>query len=126
MVGGGDGDMWTAWLLVWWWITSSRPHIPILYCGCGVENFFEAADSQERFSYDGEIYKIPETSIRPQARHKGDVARHIMSAFNTSASMEIAADLGLGQQDDVERCQEAGFDKHLLKPVDPRQLLESQ
>ena len=55
------------------------------------------ADEQESFSYDGEIYHVPETSIRPQARHKGELTKNIMSAFNTSASMEIAAQLGLGQ-----------------------------
>ena len=45
------------------------------------------------------------------------------------ANALLVAFTGFGQQDDVERCQEAGFDKHLLKPVDPRQLrklLESQ
>jgi alkanesulfonate monooxygenase SsuD/methylene tetrahydromethanopterin reductase-like flavin-dependent oxidoreductase (luciferase family) len=55
------------------------------------------ADEQESFSYDGEAYQVPTTSIRPQPRHKGELTRHILAAFNTAASMEIAADLGLGQ-----------------------------
>lgn len=29
------------------------------------------ADRRERFTYDGEIFKIPATTIRPQPRHKG-------------------------------------------------------
>jgi CheY-like chemotaxis protein len=31
---------------------------------------------------------------------------------------------GSGQDSDRDRCREAGFDRHLLKPVDPRGLLQ--
>ncbi|MCR1781305.1 LLM class flavin-dependent oxidoreductase [Nocardioides carbamazepini] len=55
------------------------------------------ADSQESFEYDGEIYKIPETQVRPQARNKGRLMETAKAAFNTPASMDMAADLGLGQ-----------------------------
>jgi len=32
-----------------------------------------ASDGAERFSFDGKVYKIPPTTIRPQARHKGEL-----------------------------------------------------
>ena len=57
----------------------------------------KAADGAERFSFDGEIYKIPPTTIRPQARHKGDLTTRIKAAFTTQASARLAAENGLGQ-----------------------------
>jgi alkanesulfonate monooxygenase SsuD/methylene tetrahydromethanopterin reductase-like flavin-dependent oxidoreductase (luciferase family) len=55
------------------------------------------ADTQESFSYDGDIYKVPETQVRPQARHRGHLMDTAKAAFNTPASMDMAAELGLGQ-----------------------------
>jgi alkanesulfonate monooxygenase SsuD/methylene tetrahydromethanopterin reductase-like flavin-dependent oxidoreductase (luciferase family) len=55
------------------------------------------ADSQERFSYDGEIFKIPPTSIRPQPRHKGRLLEGARCAFTTRESARRAAEAGLGQ-----------------------------
>jgi alkanesulfonate monooxygenase SsuD/methylene tetrahydromethanopterin reductase-like flavin-dependent oxidoreductase (luciferase family) len=52
--------------------------------------------TRERFSYDGEIFKIPETSIRPGPRHH-DIGEKIRCAFNTPESMVMAAELGFGQ-----------------------------
>jgi alkanesulfonate monooxygenase SsuD/methylene tetrahydromethanopterin reductase-like flavin-dependent oxidoreductase (luciferase family) len=52
---------------------------------------------EDRFSYDGEIYHVPETTVRPQAPHRGSLLAGAKAAFNTPASMELAADLGLGQ-----------------------------
>lgn len=52
---------------------------------------------QDRFSYDGDIYHVPETTVRPQALHRGSLFSGLKAAFNTPASMELAADLGLGQ-----------------------------
>lgn len=52
---------------------------------------------EDRFSYDGEIYHVPDTTVRPQALHRGSLFDNMKSAFNTPASMAIAADLGLGQ-----------------------------
>ena len=40
-----------------------------------VINAIKAADGAERFTFDGEVYKIPPTTIRPQARHKGDLTK---------------------------------------------------
>lgn len=57
----------------------------------------KAADGAERFSFDGEVYKIPPTTIRPQARHKGDLTTRIKAAFSTKASAQMAAENGLGQ-----------------------------
>jgi CheY-like chemotaxis protein len=36
----------------------------------------------------------------------------------------LIACTGWGQQEDVERAQEAGFDHHLVKPVDPNAVLD--
>jgi alkanesulfonate monooxygenase SsuD/methylene tetrahydromethanopterin reductase-like flavin-dependent oxidoreductase (luciferase family) len=62
-----------------------------------VVNAIRAADGAERFTFDGEVYKIPPTSIRPQARHKGDLTSRIKVAFTTQASGRMAAENGLGQ-----------------------------
>ena len=57
----------------------------------------KAADGAERFTFDGEVYKIPPTTIRPQARHKGELTTRIKAAFTTQASARLAAENGLGQ-----------------------------
>lgn len=62
-----------------------------------VVNAIRAADGSERFTFDGEIYQIPETTIRPQARHKGELTTNIKAAFSTKASAQLAAENGLGQ-----------------------------
>jgi alkanesulfonate monooxygenase SsuD/methylene tetrahydromethanopterin reductase-like flavin-dependent oxidoreductase (luciferase family) len=56
-----------------------------------------AADGAEQFTFDGEVYKIPPTTIRPQARHKGQLTVDIKVAFTTQASARMAAENGLGQ-----------------------------
>ncbi|MFN0148193.1 MAG: LLM class flavin-dependent oxidoreductase [Dehalococcoidia bacterium] len=62
-----------------------------------VVNVLKAADGAERFSFDGEVYKVPPTTIRPQARHKGDLTTRIKAAFTTQTSARLAAENGLGQ-----------------------------
>ena len=62
-----------------------------------VVNAIRAADGKERFTFDGSVYKIPPTSIRPQARHKGDLTTNIKAAFSTEKSARLAAENGLGQ-----------------------------
>ncbi|HEX5266973.1 MAG TPA: LLM class flavin-dependent oxidoreductase [Acidimicrobiales bacterium] len=62
-----------------------------------VVNAIRAADGAERFTYDGQVFKIPPTTIRPQARHKGEVTRDIKAAFSTEKSARLAAENGLGQ-----------------------------
>ena len=56
-----------------------------------------AADGAERFTFDGDVFKIPPTTIRPQARHKGDLTKNIKAAFRTKESARLAAENGLGQ-----------------------------
>lgn len=51
----------------------------------------------DRFSYEGKHYQVPPTTVRPQALHRGSLLAGAKAAFNTPASMELAADLGLGQ-----------------------------
>jgi alkanesulfonate monooxygenase SsuD/methylene tetrahydromethanopterin reductase-like flavin-dependent oxidoreductase (luciferase family) len=72
-----------------------------------VVNAIRAADGAERFTFDGEVYKIPPTTVRPQARHKGDLTTNIKVAFTTRRSAQMAAEHGLGQMfvsgDDLDR-----------------------
>ena len=71
-----------------------------------VINAIKAADGAERFQFKGEVYDIPPTTIRPQARHKGELTKDIKVAFTTEASARLAAENGLGQMfvagDDVD------------------------
>jgi alkanesulfonate monooxygenase SsuD/methylene tetrahydromethanopterin reductase-like flavin-dependent oxidoreductase (luciferase family) len=71
-----------------------------------VVNAIRAADGAERFTFDGQVFKIPPTTVRPQARHKGDLTTRIKAAFSTQKSARLAAEHGLGQMfvanDDVE------------------------
>ena len=71
-----------------------------------VINAIRASDGAERFEFQGEIYDIPPTTIRPQARHKGELTKDIKVAFTTEASAQLAAENGLGQMfvagDDVD------------------------
>ena len=62
-----------------------------------VVDVLRLADSQERFTYDGEVFHIPPTTIRPQARHKGHLLDNVRAAFTTRQSAEMAAEAGLGQ-----------------------------
>ena len=62
-----------------------------------VINAIKAADGAERFEFRGEVYDIPPTTIRPQARHKGELTKNIKVAFNTEVSARLAAENGLGQ-----------------------------
>ena len=50
-----------------------------------------------------------------------EVARLLRSR---GSSARLVALTGYGQPEDVRRAQEAGFDTHMVKPVDPRHLLQ--
>ena len=71
-----------------------------------VINAIRVADGAERFEFHGDVYNIPPTSIRPQARHKGELTKDIKVAFSTESSAKLAAENGLGQMfvagDDVD------------------------
>src|SRR5947208_15648235 len=56
----------------------------------------KASDGAERFTFDGKVYKIPPTTIRPQARHKGELTTRIKAAFTTEAYAPMAAENGRG------------------------------
>jgi len=51
------------------------------------------------------------------------VARQLREKPETQAALIVAV-TGFGQDDDRERTQQAGFDFHLVKPVEPKQILE--
>jgi signal transduction histidine kinase/CheY-like chemotaxis protein len=50
------------------------------------------------------------------------VARSIRASSHPSCAMKLIAITGYGQPDDRERALQAGFDAHMLKPVDPLSL----
>jgi CheY-like chemotaxis protein len=49
------------------------------------------------------------------------VARRLRADESLRGALLVAV-TGFGQSGDVDRCREAGFDHHLLKPFDARQL----
>jgi alkanesulfonate monooxygenase SsuD/methylene tetrahydromethanopterin reductase-like flavin-dependent oxidoreductase (luciferase family) len=57
-------------------------------------DIIEMALTQERFSYDGQIFKIPESSIRPQPRSR-DLTSRFYGASSTNTSLELMARRGL-------------------------------
>jgi alkanesulfonate monooxygenase SsuD/methylene tetrahydromethanopterin reductase-like flavin-dependent oxidoreductase (luciferase family) len=57
-------------------------------------DILQLAFTQERFSYDGEIFKIPETSIRPAPLSK-DLHLRIYGSSATRDSLEILARRGM-------------------------------
>jgi alkanesulfonate monooxygenase SsuD/methylene tetrahydromethanopterin reductase-like flavin-dependent oxidoreductase (luciferase family) len=59
-------------------------------------DILELALSRERFSYEGAIFTIPPTSIRPQWRSP-DLMQGALCASTSPESMQIAAARGLGQ-----------------------------
>jgi CheY-like chemotaxis protein len=50
-----------------------------------------------------------------------EVARRLRANPRT-ADIHLVAMTGFGQREDRRRTQEAGFDAHLVKPVDPKEL----
>ena len=52
----------------------------------------------------------------------GFEARHRMRDRPSGNDMVLVALTGWGQEDDRRRSQEAGFDQHIVKPVDPSAL----
>ena len=50
-----------------------------------------------------------------------NVAKRLREEFG-AATPRLIAVTGYGQPNDVRRCHEAGFERHLLKPVDPNEL----
>jgi CheY-like chemotaxis protein len=50
-----------------------------------------------------------------------EVARRLREHPATAEALLVAV-TGYGQEHEVRRCREAGFDRHLLKPVEPQEL----
>jgi alkanesulfonate monooxygenase SsuD/methylene tetrahydromethanopterin reductase-like flavin-dependent oxidoreductase (luciferase family) len=57
-------------------------------------DILELAFSKERFSYEGEIFKIPEMSLRPQPKSK-DLFSRIFGSSSTPDSLEILSRRGM-------------------------------
>jgi alkanesulfonate monooxygenase SsuD/methylene tetrahydromethanopterin reductase-like flavin-dependent oxidoreductase (luciferase family) len=81
---------------------SPREYLPLgIDQGTARERFNESIDiirlalTQQRFSYDGQIFKVPEMSIRPQPRH-WNLCDDIIGAFVSPDSVENGAKNGLG------------------------------
>jgi len=47
-----------------------------------------------------------------------------LRAASATAQCRLVAITGWGQDDDRRRSRDAGFDMHLVKPVDPSQLVD--
>lgn len=54
-----------------------------------------------------------------------EVARRIRASDNSSSQIKLIALTGYGQPQDVKRTQDAGFDHHLVKPLQPDQLAQA-
>ena len=83
-----------------------------------------------RVAYDGAQALEAAEAFRPQVAfldigmpkvHGYDVARQ-MRLHATTAQCVLVAVTGWGQEGDRQRAREAGFDRHLTKPVDPREI----
>ncbi|HET6266000.1 MAG TPA: ATP-binding protein, partial [Usitatibacter sp.] len=89
-----------------------------------------------RIVHDGEEALREAKSFAPEVAfvdigmpkvHGYEVARQLRSLPSTAGALLVAV-TGWGQEDDRKRAREAGFDRHLVKPVDPadiEQILES-
>ena len=85
---------------------------------------------QIRIAYDGAealatarefIPDIAFIDIGMPKVHGYEVARRMRAESATSACVLVAV-TGWGQENDRKRAREAGFDRHLVKPVDPAEI----
>ena len=81
-------------------------------------------------AYDGEQALESAASFHPEIAfvdigmpkvHGYDVARQLRERPDTRGCVLVAV-TGWGQESDRQRAREAGFDRHLTKPVDPREI----
>jgi PAS domain S-box-containing protein len=85
-----------------------------------------------RVAHDGQAALGAARTFRPEVVFL-DIALPGMSGYDVARSLRdgatgvtrIVALTGYSQQDDVRRSREAGFDAHLVKPVDPDTLLRT-
>jgi CheY-like chemotaxis protein len=107
-----------------------------------VDDNMDAADSlghllelmghEVRTAYDGEAGVVAAAAFRPDVvlmdigmpKLNGyDAARRIRQE-SWGKQLILVALTGWGQESDRRRSQEAGFDRHLVKPVDPNALMQ--
>jgi CheY-like chemotaxis protein len=90
----------------------------------------EAMGNQTRVAYDGEQALAAVGEFRPDVvlldlglpKLNGyDVCRQIR-AQDCARNVVVIAQTGWGQSEDRQRTRDAGFDHHLVKPIDPRAL----
>ena len=79
---------------------------------CAAGNGREALEKFEGFAPDAVLLDIGMPGMDGY-----EVARRIR-ALPAGASTPLIAVTGWGQQEDIRRCFEAGFDHHLVKPLD--------
>jgi CheY-like chemotaxis protein len=84
-----------------------------------------------RTAYDGEEAIIAAGTFRPEVvlldiglpKLNGYEACRQIRQQPWGKGIVLIAVTGWGQEEDRRRSHEAGFDKHLVKPVDPRSLM---
>jgi signal transduction histidine kinase/ActR/RegA family two-component response regulator len=92
-------------------LLSSRGHdVRVVHDGA------EAIEAAREFKPDIAFLDIGMPKV-----HGYEVARRLR-ALPATASCYLVAVTGWGQEDDRNRAREAGFDKHLVKPVDPAEV----
>ncbi len=91
-------------------ITGAGHEVRVAYDGA------EALAAASRFHPDVAFLDIGMPRI-----HGYEVARQLRELPGMSACTLVAV-TGWGQEDDRRRAREAGFDRHLVKPVDPREI----
>ena len=92
-------------------LLSSRGHeVRIAYDGA------EAIEAAREFNPDIAFLDIGMPKV-----HGYDVARHLRKEAATADCLLVAV-TGWGQESDRAQAREAGFDRHLVKPVDPAEI----
>jgi two-component system CheB/CheR fusion protein len=105
-----------------------------------VEDLHDSADSTscllELWGYETIVAYDGERALELAATHRPEVvlldiglpkidgyevARRLRQLPGTEKTLVVAI-TGYGREADVQRCKEAGIDRHFLKPVDPAQL----
>jgi signal transduction histidine kinase/ActR/RegA family two-component response regulator len=90
----------------------------------------ESSGHEVRIAYDGAEAIEKAREFHPEIAfidigmpkvHGYDVARRLRSQPDTADCMLVAV-TGWGQEGDRARAREAGFDRHLVKPVDPAEI----
>jgi signal transduction histidine kinase len=91
----------------------------------------EVGGHEARLCYDGQTALMEAQKFQPEVVLLDiglpgldglEVARRLR-AMNLSPRPTLVALTGYGQNDDLRRSQEAGFDHHLVKPADPQTLI---